>query len=75
MREHLPELVRPERVPRDGDGQEESKQADIEREDDDGDVVQPVELVGEVLEEDGCYARAHVRSEPSALSAGKFSTR
>lgn len=66
--EHLPELVGPHGVAHDGDGEEQREHGNVEREDDDGDVVQAVELVGEVLEEDGGDAGAHVCGEPSDRS-------
>lgn len=54
-----------ERVSKEGDCEEDGEEEDVEGEEDVGDDVQPVAVPGEVVEEDGDDACAHVDGEPS----------
>lgn len=54
-----------ERVPQDGDDEEDDEEQDVEAEEDVRDDVQPVSVPGEVVQQDGDDARAHVYGEPS----------
>ena len=63
MPDHEPKQPRPENVAQDGDGKEEDVEDYVENKDD----VQPGPIVGEIVQEDGNDAGAHVDGEPSRI--------
>ena len=48
-----------------GDKAEEEEQGDVQHEDDYRDELQPVPVVGQLVQHDGQHARAHCYDEPS----------
>lgn len=65
MRNHGGPDLRVQRVSQEGDDAEDDEEEDVEGEEDVRDDVQPVAVPGEVEEQDGDDARAHVYGEPS----------
>lgn len=65
--------LRVHRVAKDADKGKEAKEEDVEAEEDVRNVLDPDGVVGEVVEEDGDDARAHVYGKPSLIRLGQFS--
>ncbi|KAI3477591.1 hypothetical protein L1887_60631 [Cichorium endivia] len=65
MEEHDPEELRPDDVARDADTKKEEEEEHVEAKDDVADDAQPIELVGQLVEQDRGDARAHGHAEPA----------
>ena len=65
MAENSGENVRVERIAQDGDECEKQEEEEVESEEDVGDYIEPVGVVGELMQHDGYDACAHGDDEPS----------
>ena len=65
MPNHEAKQLRPQNVAQDGNRKEEDVKNYIENENNDGEVVQPGPIVGEVVQEHRDNSTAHVHAEPS----------
>lgn len=54
-----------QRISKHAEGEKDAKEEDVEAKEDVRDVLQPLSVVGEVMQEDGDNACSHVYSKPS----------